>query len=236
VEQVEIYREQFFLRHVDCLRDDFQSIEHLVGEVAFDELARAYLAAHPPASFTLRDLGHAMAELTRSTAPWSDDPLITDLAQVEWAFVECFDGPDAPPFDPSKVAGMPEDGWPLARVVLTPSLQRLALAFPAHDYRIATHRGEKPERPGPRSSFVVVYRGGETLHCSDLEADAYAMLDELSRGVPLGEACERAAAASGSRSVAPAEETSEALARFQTKLAGWFQDWTSMGWIARVEP
>lgn len=223
VEQVDIYREQFWLRHVDVLRDDFASIEHAVGEDAFERLAQAYLTECPSASFTLRDLGEHMTRFLASRSPWSEDPFLADLARVEWAFVDAFDGPDAPPFVPASIAGVAEEAWPTARIVLHPSLQRLALAYPAHDYRIAARKDESPVRPDPRACTVVVYRGPELLHCLAIDADASAMLDELAKGTPLGEACERAASTSGID-----------LPAFEGKLAGWFSEWTSLGWIRAV--
>ena len=223
VEQVDIYREQFWLRHVDVLRDDFASLRHALGEDAFERLAREYLTACPSSSFTLRDLGEHMVRFLASRAPWSGDPFLAELAKVEWAFVDAFDGKDAPPFDPAMISGRSEDEWPRARIVLHPALQRLTLAWPAHDYRIAARKDEDPARPEPRACNVVVYRGPELLHCLEIDAGASAMLDELARGTPLGEACERAAAASGTD-----------LATFQGKLAGWFSEWTSLGWIRAV--
>lgn len=223
VEQVDIYREQFWLRHVDVLRDDFASLEYVLGDEAFERLARSYLLACPSTSFTLRDLGEHMVRFLSTTTPWSDDPFLAELARVEWAFVDAFDGPDAPPFDPASIAGVSEDAWPGARLVLHPALQRVALAYPAHDYRIAARKKEEPSRPEPRRSHIVVYRGPELLHCLEIDDDASAMLDELAKGTPLGEACERAAAASGTD-----------LESFQGKLAGWFSEWTSLGWIRAV--
>jgi Putative DNA-binding domain len=216
-EQVDIYREQYFLRHIDVLREDFASLEHILGDEAFGPLARAYLAAHPPRSFTLRDLGHAMAQFLGENAPWRADPLLGDLARIEWAFVEAFDAPAAPFLEPTALAAIPEEAWPDVRLALQPSLQRLALAFPAHEYRLAVHNHEHPGRPEPRPSFVVVYRGPEALHSLELSAEPYALLDELARGTALGDACERAAPTSGAA------------------IAGWFQQWTSLGWISRVE-
>lgn len=214
-EQVDIYREQFFLRHVDVLREDFKSIEHLLGDDAWDALARAYLAANPPSSYTLRDLGHAMARFVGEKAPWKDDALLADLARVEWAFVDAFDARDVAPLDPNVVANAAEDDWPGARIELHPSVQRLALAYPAHDYRQSVHKGEAPTRPDPQASYVVVYRGPELLHFVDVEADAFAVLDALAEGATLAEACERAAHA-------------------EDALAGWFQRWTSLGWVSAV--
>jgi hypothetical protein len=235
VEQVDIYREQFFLRHVDSLREDFRSIEHRIGDEAFEELVRAYLDAHPPSSFTLRDLGAEMAAFLATRSPWSDDRLLVDLARVEWAFVDAFDAADAPPFDPTSLAGVPEEAWPDARISLDPSVQRLALGTAAHEYRNAVRaldphvcdRSASDESgvapPAERDCFVVVYRGPERLHYAEIDAEAFTLLGELVQGVRLALACERAAASS-----------EVDLESFQGKLAIWFQEWTAKGWIRRV--
>jgi hypothetical protein len=228
IDQVDIYREQFWLRHLDVLRDDFASIEHaLADDDAWARLAREYLRACPSVSCSLRDLGERMVDFLESTPPWSDDPFLADLARVEWAFVEAFDGPDAPPFDPGSIVGVPEDSWPGARILLHPALQRLTLGSAAHDYRIhvrkAKETGEALARPEPQPVHVVVYRGPELLHCLEIGDDAAALLAELERGVALGAACEAAAATSGTD-----------LESFQAKLAGWFSEWTALGWIRAV--
>lgn len=155
------YREQFVLRHVAVLEEDFPGVLRALGHDAFHELVGRYLAAHPPTSFTLRDLGHAFASFL-------EDPIVRDTARLEWAFVEAYDGPDAPPLDPASLAGVPEDAWPHARLALQPSLQRLVLDHPARRY-------------------VVVFRGA----ARDLDAKAYELLDAIANGASLEEACDR---------------------------------------------
>lgn len=157
------HREQFFLRHVAALEEDFASVVRAVGHEAFHDLARRYLAAHPPASFTLRDLGRAFPAFL-------EDPTLRDVARLAWAFVEAFDGPDAPPLDPTALAGVAEEAWPHARIVLQPSLQRLVLDHPSRRH-------------------LVVFRAMET----ELDAKAYALLDAIACGATLEEACERVA-------------------------------------------
>lgn len=223
-EQVDIYREQYFLRHVDSLRDDFRAIERLLGEDAFHALATAYLAAHPPSTWSLRDAGEALPRFVAEAAPWRDDPLVADLARAEWAFIEAFDGPDAPPLDAASVATVREEDWPRARLVVHPSVRLLALAYPSTDFRTAARKGEAPARPAPAPTHVVVYRGPDALLFLDVEPDAFALLSELAQGTPLGDACERAAAASGASASA-----------FEAKLGEWFQRWTERGWIVRVD-
>lgn len=217
VEQVDVYREQFFLRHVDVLREDFSTIAHYLGDDAFEALAKDYLAKHPPSSFTLRDLGHAFPSFV------AHDPVLSDLARLEWAFVTAFDAKDVPPFDTATIANVPEDAWPHARIVFHPALQLVATDVAAQDYRAAVKEGNAPQRPEARKCWIVVYRGEDKLKYMDVDRDAYELLVSLARGTALGEACEEAA-----------RRSQADLAVFQEKLGGWFALWTSRGWIASV--
>ena len=226
VMQLDVYREQFLVRHFDVLRDDFRSLERLLGAARFERLALSYLGHHPPSSFTLRDLGCALPRFVADTLPWSEDSLLADLARVEWAFVDAFDAADAPRLEAATISAIDENAWPLARIVLQPSVQRLALDHPAHDYRSAvraSRAGEEIARPVRKSSYAIVFRGFDRLRCLDVDADAFALLEELARGAALGQACERVALESG---------TSSAV--FETKVGAWFQEWTTLGWISGV--
>lgn len=213
--QVEIYRKQFFLRHVDALREDFGAVAHLLGAEAFEALARAYLATHPPRTFSLRDLG---AELPA----FIGEPRARDLARVEWAFVEAFDAPSLPALDASDLATVTEAEWPALRLALQPCVRLLSIAYPAHDYRASVRRSEAPPPPAPRASFVAIYRGPDSLHGLDLTPAAYALLAQLAAGTPLGEACELASC------VSPAD--------FAVDLAGWFRQWTTLGLLSLSAP
>lgn len=223
--QLEIYREQYWLRHRDVLHEDFRSLSHLLGD-GFDALAKAYLQAFPPRSFSLRDLGEQLPRFVSEVSPWSDDALVAELARVEWAFVEAFDAPSAPALELASLAAIEEDAWPSCRVVLQPSLRRLSLLHAAHDYRLAVRRGEAPAKPVPAQArvYVVVFRGPVSLQCLELEPSAHALLDELARGAPLGDACERVASRSGI-----------AESAFEANVAAWFHEWTALGWLSRVE-
>jgi hypothetical protein len=226
VMQLDVYREQFLLRHLDVLRDDFRSLETLLGEDRFERLALSYLGDHPPSSFTLRDLGRELPRFVTETQPWSEDRLLADLARVEWAFVDAFDAADAPGLDAATIAAIDEDAWPLARIVLQPSVQRLALAHRAHDYRLAVRAAAALDEVAartPKSMYVIVFRGPDRLQCLDVAPEAFALLEELACGVPLGEACERVALASGASADA-----------FEDRVGTWFQQWTALGWISHV--
>ncbi len=223
VDQLDVYREQFWLRHVDALAEDFRSIEVLLGDDAWRTLCEAYLAAHPSRAYSLRHLGERFGEFVRREAPWRDDPLIGDLADLEWAFVDAWDAPDVPPLDATKIAAIAEDVWPAARLVFHPSFRAVRMGWPGHTFRAAAKRDGGPARPDPDETFVAVYRGEETLEYVDLDRDAWGLLARLARGVSLGPACEDVVRDLGLDPVA-----------FEGRVGAHFQSWTARGWVVDV--
>ncbi len=220
--QLDIYREQFWIRHVNCLREDFPVLLALVGDAKFEAIVADYLAAHPPKKFQLRHLGEDLAGFLATR----DDALLADLARLEWAFIDAFDAADAPPLDPSAIASIPEDAWPNARLVLHPSLQRMRLEFPTHQMRDAWW-ADKERRPIERvtraPSCVVVYRHKFLLYTEVMDPLAFDMLDRIAHGEALGPAGD-----------ALAESTGRGP-EIEEKIGEWFTRWSALGWISSVD-
>ncbi|WP_437563480.1 HvfC/BufC family peptide modification chaperone [Sorangium sp. So ce542] len=245
-EQADIYRRQFWLRHQGALREDFPALAHVLGDDGFDAFCRAYLAAHPPASFTLRDLGRRVADFAAAHEgfPPALRDLARDVARYEQALADRFDGASPPPLDPAKVTGMPEDGWSTARIVLHPLLALLQLRYPAHALRGELREGGSPALPAPRPVRLAVFRSDAdlTMRCEELEPPAFALLEALGRGVPLVAACEEVAAGfdgaagiDGAAGVDGAEGEAPSAA-LGARVGAWFQQWTSWGLIVDVAP
>lgn len=224
-ERLEVYREQFWLRHLASIDEDFPTLTWVVGgRDAFRELATGYLRACPPCTWDLQRLGVDLPSYLAREARWSDDALARDAGRLDWAFMEAFDAPDSPPFDPRVLASTPEDAWPAARIDLHASLRLLSLAHPVHELRDAVRAGGPVERPAVAPTHLVVHRDAACfLHAVVVEPLAFELLETLRGGVPLGEACE-AAARTNQRD--PLE--------IGDKLGGWFQQWTAGGWIRAV--
>ncbi len=210
--QIEIYRDQFWWRHIGCLADDYPTLRALVGPAAFDELCARYLKAYPTQGFLLRDLGKDLAAFLETES----DRLLVDVARVEWAFVDAFDAADLPKLDPQSIDGVSEDLWPHARITLHPSIVLLDLQFPADDVRVAQRTGKPVTRPEPAPRCIAVYRRDLLLYAEPLERSAFSVLCAIAAQNTLSEAC---------ASAGDAEE----------KIGAWFSRWASLGWISRVD-
>jgi putative DNA-binding protein len=226
LERLEVYREQFWLRHLPNLEEDCPTLAWAVGgRDAFQRLATEYLVARPPQTWNLAELGANLASYVASHAPWCDDAIACDAARLDRAFTEAFEAPDAPPFDPAVIASAPENDWANALVMFHPSLRAVALAYPLHELRDAAKRREVPARPSSRAANVIVWRDAACfLHAATVEPVAFALLVALHEGVPLGEACAVSARAGG---------FTDPLA-LGPRVGQWFQEWTSSGWVSTL--
>ncbi len=225
-ERLDVYREQFWLRHLASLAEDFPTLSWaLGGPAAFDELAISYLTALPPTTWDLQRLGEGVTDHVATARPWRDDPLLADAARTDWAYMHAFDAPDAAPIDVHLLAAIPEDAWPFARIGFHPSLRHLALQYPATALRRAVTVGETPVRPPPAPTFVAVWRDASCcVRDAELDPAAFHLLAALATGHALGEACESLARATD-------QEDASALGG---KVTGWFQEWTARGWVATI--
>ena len=225
-EQVDIYRRQFWLRHLDSIAEDHPGLAYVLGDEVFETFCRAYLVAHPPHTPSLRDLTAKVADFA---AGWDGFPadkrdLAVDMARYEVALVDVFDGPHVAPLAAEKLASVPEDAWDRARIVLHPGLARLRLRYPVQRVRYAIRDGQRPELPEAARVQVVVFRPELTIQYEELEPMAFDVLEALAAGEPLAPAVARVAAAAGGAAEAELEQ----------KVGKWFERWASLGWIVDV--
>src|ERR1700728_3123686 len=93
-ERLEIYNRQYWFRLITVVSEDFPALNALLGPKRFDALTLAYLAESPSTSWTLRDLGSALPAFLERHPELTRRPhrLAVDVARLEWAYVEAFDG------------------------------------------------------------------------------------------------------------------------------------------------
>ncbi len=229
VAQLEIYREQFWLRHIDSLLEDFPGVSGILGQERWDRLVWEYLATIAPTSYDLGELGEKLPGFA-ATRDWLEErELVVDMATLEYGHALVFSAPDAGKLEPAKLAAVPEDAWETAQLVPDPGLRLQRLRYPVLELRrrlIAAR--EQPEAapipwPEPLASCIAVHRRERAIHHDVLEPNAFALLEAILRGEPLGRACESAAATAG----VSLEELSQGLEQ-------WFAAWANRGYVVDV--
>jgi hypothetical protein len=227
VDQLEIYREQFWLRHTSSLVEDFPGVGGVLGQEAWQGLVESYLTHHSPVAWTLRDLGRHFPEHIAQSSDLPQRDVCHDMARLEWQYIELFDAADAAPLDLDALAALPPGAIERATFTLKPALSLLTVDYPVADLRIQlldSTRVQSVPIPDIQHQCLVLYRGANRrLYHHPLSEESFILLEELQRGLCLLEACERTL-----------ERLPEAGERLQAGVGGWFQDWVRRGWITSV--
>jgi len=223
-EQLEIYREQFWLRHTSSLVEDFPGLGGILGQADWERLAEHYLREILPDSFTLRDLGSRLPEVIERADWLPHRALCLDMARLELAYIEVFDALDSPPLAPERLASVPEDRLGDTRLVIAPSVRLLSVRYPVADLRRKLRAdGDDPVAIPPEShQELVVYRRELRLWDMPVSSVAFTFLTGLQAGKTLGSAAEMAAA------------TPEAEAELSTSIGAWLSEWTRKGLVSDV--
>jgi hypothetical protein len=189
-ERVQVYRNGYAFRCLECLRDDFPAVAALVGDEGFAGLAGDYVARHPSTTPSLRHLGARFAAFAAASELGRRWPWIGELADLEWARVEAFDAPDAAPMTTDHLRAISPAEWPSLRLRLAPSVRILE---PGHAidlvWRALQDTSEWPDPPLDPTGLVV-YRRAHAVYHRRVEAHEGEALRQVSRGATFSDVCE----------------------------------------------
>jgi hypothetical protein len=187
LERIAIYRQGYHARLIECLVDDYPVLQHALGEEAFEELSRAYIAKHPSTAASLNYFGRHMAEFCHSQA-LPTPHFAADLARLEWAIVLCIHAPTVLAIGLEDLSQVRDEQWPSARLSLNSSLRVLRLDYPVNAYLQAHRQGASPTPLEPRPMLLAVYRTGRSVWRLELEPTLATLVEALQGGATLAAA------------------------------------------------
>lgn len=242
-ERLEIYNRQYWFRVLSALMEDFPGLRAVLGERRFDAMAKAYLIANPSRSFTLRDLGSRMESWLRKNSKWAgkNQALALDIARLEWADIEAFDGKAEPALRPEDISSA--DGAKL-KLTLQPYVRLMSFRYPVDDLLLEVRKEDEDTdfasntfterrkrkrvravaKLKPAQIFLAVHRIDYSVYFRRLDQEEYSILTALQRGNTLGAAID---AAFRKSAVTPDQRP--------VQVQTWFQTWAALGWFCRPE-
>jgi hypothetical protein len=208
-DRLEIYNRQYWFRVIGAVAEDFSALQAVVGSKRFDSLVLAYLRENPSTSFTLRNLGAKLPQWLEAhpeSAPRRHQ-LALDVARLEWAYVEAYDGAVREPLTESDFATLGEH----STLHLQPYLHLLALRYPVDELVLAVHKASpetevsssaSSERrqsntarlPTMRRSaiYLAVHRYEDSVYYRRLDREAYLLFVALQQQRNFAEAVDAA--------------------------------------------
>ncbi|MFN0247101.1 MAG: putative DNA-binding domain-containing protein [Kofleriaceae bacterium] len=144
IERLHVYEHAYTARIASVLVHDYPKLAHLVGEGELRGWTADYLRAHPPSNFSLREVGEHLARwlesrsLRVSAENRDRTSLLADLARLERARTEVFDGPDATALAREDLAAHDPAEFPSLKLRLVPSSRVVTIETNADDVWDAT--------------------------------------------------------------------------------------------------
>ena len=222
-----VYCNAYWARLVECLGNDFPGLKALLGDAAFGQLARAYVAQHPSQHPSIRWAGRKLAEFAASEGPYRDDPWISDMARFDWALAHAFDAADAPAAGLVDLASVPPEFWGSIRLTLHPTVDFFRIRTPVDEVQPALVNEAGPDgahafdRAARCDRGVLVWRIEHDVKFRGVDNAEIACLEAVRSGATFGDMCELLARA--------LDEEAATMRAAQT-----LQGWLEWGIVTRV--
>ena len=241
-ERLEIYNRQYWFRLLSSMIEDFPGLRAVLGDRKFDAMSKAYLVDCPSQSFTLRNLGMRLEAWLRKHPKWAgpNQDLAIDIARLEWADIEAFDGKAEPPLRPEDLGGAADANLKLS---LQPYISLLDLKYPVDDLLLELRKEEDEDtdfasnafqerhkrkrvqavaKLEPTKIFLAVHRVDDSVYFRRIEREEFVILRALRDGKSLGKAIE----AAFRKSRIPVGKRGDLVRQ-------WFHNWATLGWFCR---
>jgi hypothetical protein len=189
-----VYRFAYVGRLVEVVRNAHPLLARHMGEQAFEQMARDYVAKYPSRHANARWYALDVPELL-AQRPYSEQPELAELARIEAALDRAFDAPDAPVLDLAELAQHPPETWGSLAFRPHPSASVLSCATNAFDLWLALK--EEAEAPEvellEEPQTLLAWRRNVTPAVRRLEAEERMLWLETTRGASFGALCEMSA-------------------------------------------
>jgi hypothetical protein len=240
-ERLEIYNRQYWFRLLSSMSEDFPGLRAVLGDKRFEAISKAYLVDCPSRSFTLRNLGARLESWLRKHPEWAGpkQKLAVDIARLEWADIEAFDGKAEPALRPEDLTS---DAGPKLKLKLQPYVRLLDMKYPADDLLLEVRKDEEDTdfasnafqekhkrkrvhavaKLKPAEIFLAVHRVDDSVYFRRIAREEFVILSAVRNGKALGGAIQ----AAFRKSRVPAGERAG-------KVQEWFKNWAALGWFCR---
>lgn len=181
-----IYKNNFYSRLVDALRDTYPAVVRLVGDEFFRYAAVEYIARTPPRIATLLTYGETFGEFLATFPPASSIPYLADVARLEFLYLEAYHAPDAVRNDLDAILRGADDVCP----VLHPSARFLTSPFQvSRIWELNRNDASFDDVVLPElREYLLMIRPGREVEVRRLRPGAYAALLAFAGGASIAEA------------------------------------------------
>lgn len=224
-QRVDIYRNGYRIRLRGVIDSDHDMLSLYLGDDLFEQLVQGYIDFAPSEHPSLRFYAERLPEYLSHTEPFSNYPILSEIAGFERILLHTFDSADADILEPSILQQIPAEAWPTLTFTMHPSIRFYSTYWNAIESWQQLKNGNEP----PKASYAehpmmwAVWRGPEKMtEYKSLRGPEWLALQHMMQNKPFAEVCEQLTSAMPEDKVAPT-------------LFGYINEWLQRGWITSAQ-
>lgn len=223
--RLSIYHSAYRQRLRSCMETDHPVLSVYLGDELFDRLVACYVVQAPSRQPSLRQFCDRLPRFLSTTAPFSEHPVLSDLAHFERRLLSVFDAAEAPRVQRTALLHLPPAAWPGLGLRFHPSVER----FTSTTHCVPIWQALKGDRTPPAAAagsrqHWLIWRNRERVsEFRGLQQDEHAALAAAMAGGRFAEICQ---------GLLQWHELEPATQRAAALLARWIED----GLITTLQP
>jgi hypothetical protein len=189
-QRLDIYASGYRARLKEAISTDYERLHQYLGDEQFEQLMDRYIDIYNSSHPSLRYYSQHMIELLTSEKPYTEIPVLTEIANIEQSFNDSFDAANCTTVDIAELAQVRADDWPVLKFEFHTSLR--VLSFEYNSFPIWKELSEEqtpPELVNDASTWVV-WRKELVSRYRTLESAEARALELALAGANFSEICE----------------------------------------------
>ena len=186
-----IYANAYKVRLKGSIENDHEVLGIYLGDEMFDLMTAGYIASKPSHYTSLRDFCQHLPEYLRTTKPFSNTPVIAEIADFERLLLIAFDAGNAKRASIKDLTSLPQEQWPDLKLCFHPSMQ----IYETQWNSVPSWQALKAEKIPPQQEKLnaqwLIWRNRDRItEFRSLAKDENAMLSGFLRGNNFAQICE----------------------------------------------
>lgn len=221
--RLNIYRNAYQIRLKECIDSDHPVLGIFLGDDLFDQMVSDYIRENPSMYTSLRHFADNLPEFLKAHTPFSEYPIIAEIARFERRLLFSFDAADSSAITLEDLQKVEPERWPRIRIKFHPTASVFKTDWNTVESWQAIKNNETPPETAQQSkSCWLVWRDRDRLtQYRAMTESALQIYTSFENGNSFAEVCESLL------QVLPGEEVS------QTSVQQLI-DWLSAGVIQEI--
>jgi hypothetical protein len=190
--RLEIYKSAYRIRLTKCIEGDHPVLCSYLGDELFELLAAGYITHCPSTHPSLRYFCERLPAYLRETEPFSQTPILAEIAALERTLMGAFDAPDGPVAGMDSLQAIAPEDWPDLRVCFHPGVRLFATRWNTiESWQALKQEHAPPPAEQNDEQHWLIWRGRDRLtQFRSLAPAGLWFYDALQSGGNLATACE----------------------------------------------